>query len=105
MSTVEKVPRNNGFRGHQSKLGDQPTRVTWEATRPEKINGSLRASAEVWDCKSSDHIKGCDGNVSTLIDFLIEGQSVRTWPASQPFQISASCPFKCDPAHILSLNS
>jgi hypothetical protein len=41
MSTVEKVPRNNGFRGHQSKLGDQPTRVTWEATRPEKINGSL----------------------------------------------------------------
>src|SRR5579864_3202173 len=39
VSTVEKVPRYKGFRGHQSKLGDQPDGVTWKATRPEKING------------------------------------------------------------------
>jgi hypothetical protein len=87
VSTVEKVSRYRGSREHQSKLSDQPTRVTGAATRPEKINGTPWMSAEVWNCKSSDHIKGYDGNVSTLIDFLIEGQSVRTRPASWPFQI------------------
>jgi len=46
--------------------------------------------AEVWNCKSSDHIKGYDGGVSTLIDFLIEDQSVRTWPESWPFQLALS---------------
>ena len=99
--TVEKVPRHKGFREHQSKLGGQPTRVTWEATRPEKINGPLMGIAEVWDCKSGDHIKGYDGGVSTLIDFLIEDQSVRTQPGSWPFQISAFRPGKCELAHIL----
>jgi len=40
VSTVEKVPRYRGSREHQSRLGDQPARATWKATRPKKINGT-----------------------------------------------------------------
>ena len=44
----------------RSRLSDQLGGATRRAARPEKTDGSARAVG-VWDRKSGDRIKGCDG--------------------------------------------
>ena len=53
----------------RSRLGDQSDRVTDWATKPEKTYDSAR-SVGVWNCESSDRIKGCDGARVHAVSFL-----------------------------------
>jgi hypothetical protein len=42
MSTVKKVSFQQTANDYRSRLGDQPARATWKATRPEKISDTQK---------------------------------------------------------------
>jgi len=64
---VENVPRHKGFRGHQSRLGGQPTRAAWKA---KKQRGPKGHPLKFGTAKAVITSRAAAGNVSTLIDFL-----------------------------------